>query len=122
MATETMTLGHSRMILDASVTVFDRWGRKIRYFTRSAGRNNGRECPTADYYYVIDLGNGQTYNGVPKKMIFLNSTIKPTTMKTRIFLFFTFISFTSQVPTTYLHGPSAGGLLMGMPMMNLKWQ
>ena len=53
---------------DASVTVFDRWGRKVYSGTSQYpawdGTTNGRECPTADYYYVIDLGNGQTYNGV----------------------------------------------------------
>ena len=53
---------------DASVTVFDRWGQKVYSGTSQDpawdGTINGRECPTADYYYVIDLGNGQTYNGV----------------------------------------------------------
>ena len=53
---------------DASVTVFDRWGHKVYSGTSQDlawdGTTNGRECPTADYYYVIDLGNGQTYNGV----------------------------------------------------------
>ena len=53
---------------DASVTVFDRWGQKVYSGTSQDpswdGTTNGRECPTADYYYVIDLGNGQTYNGV----------------------------------------------------------
>ena len=53
---------------DASVTVFDRWGQKVFSSTSLDpawdGTTNGRECPTADYYYVIDLGNGQTYNGV----------------------------------------------------------
>ena len=52
---------------DASVTVFDRWGQKVYSGTAQDpawdGTTNGRECPTADYYYVIDLGNGQTYNG-----------------------------------------------------------
>ena len=53
---------------NASVTVFDRWGQKVYSGTSQDpawdGTTNGRECPTADYYYVIDLGNGQTYNGV----------------------------------------------------------
>ena len=53
---------------DALVTVFDRWGQKVYSGTSQDpawdGTTNGRECPTADYYYVIDLGNGQTYNGV----------------------------------------------------------
>lgn len=53
---------------DASVTVFDRWGQKVYSGTSQDpawdGTTDGRECPTADYYYVIDLGNGQTYNGV----------------------------------------------------------
>ena len=52
----------------ASVTVFDRWGQKVYSGTSQDpawdGTTNGRECPTADYYYVIDLGNGQAYNGV----------------------------------------------------------
>ena len=60
---------------DASVTVFDRWGQKVFSGTSQDlawdGTTNGRECPTADYYYVIDLGNGQTYNGrrYPQKVI-----------------------------------------------------
>ena len=53
---------------DALVSVFDRWGQKVYSGTSQDpawdGTTNGRECPTADYYYVIDLGNGQTYNGV----------------------------------------------------------
>ena len=53
---------------DALVTVFDRWGQKVYSGTSQDpawdGTTNGRECPTADYYYVIDLGNGQAYNGV----------------------------------------------------------
>lgn len=53
---------------DASVIVYDRWGQKVYSGTAQDpawdGTTNGRECPTADYYYVIDLGNGQTYNGV----------------------------------------------------------
>ena len=53
---------------DALVTVFDRWGQKVYSGTSQDpawdGTTDGRECPTADYYYVIDLGNGQTYNGV----------------------------------------------------------
>ena len=53
---------------DASVTVFDRWGQQVYSGTSQDpawdGTTNGRECPTADYYYVIDLGNGQAYNGV----------------------------------------------------------
>lgn len=53
---------------DASVIVYDRWGQKVYSGTAQDpawdGTTNGRECPTADYYYLIDLGNGQTYNGV----------------------------------------------------------
>lgn len=53
---------------DASVTVFDRWGQKVYSGTAQDpawdGTTNGRECPTADYYYVIDLGDGQKFSGV----------------------------------------------------------
>ena len=53
---------------NATVSVFNRWGQQVFYATSKMaawdGTSNGRECPTADYYYVIDLGNGQTYNGV----------------------------------------------------------
>jgi len=53
---------------DASVIVYDRWGQKVYSGTAQDpawdGTTNSRECPTADYYYVINLGNGQSYNGV----------------------------------------------------------
>ena len=50
---------------DASVTVFDRWGQKVYSGTAQDpawdGTTNGRECPTADYYYILDLGDGQKF-------------------------------------------------------------
>ncbi len=52
---------------EASLAVFDRWGKKV--FTGDANNNywdgkiNGNELPSADYYYVIELGNGQNYKG-----------------------------------------------------------
>ena len=53
---------------DAEVSVFNRWGQEVYSGTASSapwdGTDNGKELPTADYYYVLDLGNGQTYNGV----------------------------------------------------------
>ena len=53
---------------DAKVMVFDRWG--VQLYTgdyKSApwdGTSNGNNLPTADYYYILDLGNGEKYNGV----------------------------------------------------------
>jgi gliding motility-associated-like protein len=47
--------------------VFDRWGKKV--FEGDANNNfwdgtiNGNELPSADYYYVIELGNGENYKG-----------------------------------------------------------
>jgi len=53
---------------NATVSVFNRWGQQVFYDTSKMaawdGTSNGRECPTADYYYIIDLGNGEKYNGV----------------------------------------------------------
>ena len=53
---------------DAKVSVFNRWGQEVYSGTASSapwdGTDKGKELPTADYYYVLDLGNGQTYNGV----------------------------------------------------------
>jgi len=52
---------------EATLLVFDRWGKKV--FTGDANANfwdgkiNGNELPSADYYYVIELGNGQNYKG-----------------------------------------------------------
>ena len=53
---------------DAKVSVFNRWGQEVYSGTANSapwdGTDKGKELPTADYYYVLDLGNGQTYNGV----------------------------------------------------------
>ena len=53
---------------DATVKVFDRWGQEVFFATSIMtpwdGTFEGKDLPTADYYYIIDLGNGQKYNGV----------------------------------------------------------
>lgn len=53
---------------EATVKVFDRWGQEVFYATSKMvpwdGTLGGNELPTADYYYIIDLGDGQQYNGV----------------------------------------------------------
>ena len=53
---------------DATVTVFNRWGQQVFYSTSKMftwdGTSNGQECPTADYYYIIELGDGEKFNGV----------------------------------------------------------
>jgi gliding motility-associated-like protein len=53
---------------NALISVFDRWGQKV-YEGKSTsapwdGKYKEKELPTADYYYVIELGNGDNYNGV----------------------------------------------------------
>jgi gliding motility-associated-like protein len=52
----------------AVIKVFNRWGQVIwSGDSESAGWDGtyeGKEMPTADYYYAIDLGNGEQYNGV----------------------------------------------------------
>jgi gliding motility-associated-like protein len=53
---------------EAKVMVYNRWGQLLY----DAGPDDapwdgtylGEELPTADYYYIIDLGNGETFNGV----------------------------------------------------------
>ena len=53
---------------NATVKVFNRWGQEVFYATSKMapwdGTFDGKALPTADYYYILDLGNGQTYNGV----------------------------------------------------------
>ena len=53
---------------NATVKVFNRWGQEVFYATSKMapwdGTFDGKALPTADYYYVINLGNGQSYNGV----------------------------------------------------------
>ena len=53
---------------DARVKVFDRWGQEVFFATSTMapwdGTFDGKDLPTADYYYIIDLGDGQKYNGV----------------------------------------------------------
>ena len=51
-----------------TISVFDRWGKKL-FFSTSAtepwdGTFDGKELPTADYYYIIELDNGEKYHGV----------------------------------------------------------
>lgn len=53
---------------NAIISVFDRWGQKIYEGTSTSapweGKYKEKELPTADYYYIIELGNGDNYNGV----------------------------------------------------------
>ena len=53
---------------NASISVFDRWGKKLFFSTAGSspwdGIFEGKELPTADYYYIIELDNGEKYHGV----------------------------------------------------------
>jgi gliding motility-associated-like protein len=52
----------------ADVKVFNRWGQQVYQGDGQSaawdGTFGGKEMPTADYYYTIDLGNGERFNGV----------------------------------------------------------
>ena len=67
-ANDTWTITGLNQYPDAEVLVFDRWGQKV--FSGDAtnptwnGTYEGKELPTADYYYIIELGNGEKFNGV----------------------------------------------------------
>ena len=53
---------------NATVKVFNRWGQEVFYATSQMapwdGTFDGKALPTADYYYIIDLGYGQKFSGV----------------------------------------------------------
>jgi gliding motility-associated-like protein len=53
---------------NATVKVFDRWGQEVffatPYMAAWEGTYDGKDLPTADYYYIINLGDGQKYSGV----------------------------------------------------------
>ena len=53
---------------NAKVSVFNRWGQAVyEGGVGSApwdGTSKGSALPIADYYYMIDLGNGEKHNGV----------------------------------------------------------
>jgi gliding motility-associated-like protein len=48
---------------NALVVVMNRWGQKVfestGYTLRWDGTSNGLDLPVADYYYIIDLSDGQ---------------------------------------------------------------
>jgi gliding motility-associated-like protein len=49
------------------VQVFNRWGQTVFESKGTAvnwnGSYNDKLLPIADYYFVVDLGNGQVFNG-----------------------------------------------------------
>lgn len=53
---------------DAKISVFNRWGQAVYEGDVSSapwdGTSKGSALPIADYYYMIDLGNGEKHNGV----------------------------------------------------------
>ena len=53
---------------NASISVFDRWGKKLFFSSTGSapwdGTFDGKELPIADYYYIIELDNGEKYHGV----------------------------------------------------------
>jgi len=53
---------------DAQVLVFNRWGQQVYSGNSTStpwdGTYKGNDLPIADYYYIIELGNGEKFNGV----------------------------------------------------------
>ena len=53
---------------DAKISVFNRWGQAVYEGDVSSapwdGTSKGSTLPMADYYYMIDLGNGEKHKGV----------------------------------------------------------
>ena len=52
----------------AKISVFNRWGQAVYEGDVSSapwdGTSKGSPLPVADYYFIIDLGNGEKHNGV----------------------------------------------------------
>jgi gliding motility-associated-like protein len=48
--------------------IYNRWGQLIFEGNQSSpswnGKYNGETLPTADYYYIVEIGDGRTFNGV----------------------------------------------------------
>ena len=67
-ANDTWSVGGLWKYPNAILFVYDRWGQKVYEGNSTSapwdGKYKNNELPTADYYYVIDLGNGDTFNGV----------------------------------------------------------
>jgi gliding motility-associated-like protein len=67
-ANDTWTIKGLSQYPNSKVYIFDRWGQKIFSGDASSptwdGTVEGKVLPTADYYYIIELGNGENLNGV----------------------------------------------------------
>ena len=61
------TWGVNGISADAKVQVLNRWGQVLYnttgYATPWDGTNNGETLPASDYYYIIDLGQGDVRTG-----------------------------------------------------------
>jgi gliding motility-associated-like protein len=67
-ANDTWTISGLENYPNATINVFNRWGQLLFEGGPSNptwnGSYLGELLPTADYYYIIDLGEGSKYNGV----------------------------------------------------------
>ena len=65
---DTWTIGGLNQYPDAVILVFNRWGNEVyrgdAFSDPWDGSFQGDPQPTADYYYILDLGDGQKFNGV----------------------------------------------------------
>jgi gliding motility-associated-like protein len=64
---DVWNIGNIEEYPDCTVKIFNQWGESIFISTGYAdpwdGRYNGNLLPSAAYYYIIDLNNGQKYTG-----------------------------------------------------------